>query len=63
MKNCDEAECGALVRAMAMEPTSFFSPFFASCSIAAVRLLLHAGRHAAALDHEAVDHAVNTVPL
>src|ERR1044071_6726334 len=32
MKNCALAECGSLVRAMAMVPTSFFRPFFASFS-------------------------------
>ena len=35
MKNCDDAECGALVRAIASVYLSFFSPLFASLAIGA----------------------------
>jgi hypothetical protein len=44
---------------MARVPVSFFSPFLASFWIgAAGGLLLHLGGEAAALDHEARNHAV-----
>jgi hypothetical protein len=44
-------------------PDLFFSPLFASLSTGArVSFLFQIGRHAAALDHEAVDHAVKYVP-
>ena len=59
MKNWALAECGSEVRAMAMLPRAFFRPLSASFSIGvARRLLLHAGLEAAALDHEAVDDAM-----
>ena len=31
--DCDDAECGSPVRAMAIEPRTFFKPFLASFSI------------------------------
>ncbi|MNR52218.1 hypothetical protein D3C85_1720190 [compost metagenome] len=35
MKNCEVAECGSLVRAMAMLPITFFRPLSASLAIGA----------------------------
>ena len=61
MKNCDVALSGADVRAMASVPASFFSPFddsFLIGGLLALALVLHVGGQAAALDHEAGDHAV-----
>ena len=59
MKNCAVAECGSLVRAIASVYSVFFRPLLASFWIgASVGFLLHARLEAAALDHEALDDAV-----
>ena len=63
MKNCDVAEFGSPVRAIAMVPGTFDRPAFTLCSDSIGdrrprRLLLEVAGEAAALDHEAGDHAV-----
>ena len=63
MKNCDVAECGSLVRAIAIVPGVFRMPALLDDlrfvdHRGARGLLLEVGREAAALDHEAVDDAV-----
>ena len=58
MKNCEVAELGLPVRAMAIVPRSFFRPLLASSGMGARVVFLHVCIHAAALDHEAIDDAV-----
>jgi hypothetical protein len=60
MKNCDVAELGSLVRAMARVPGTLAKPaFFDDSDSIGIggfgRLLLEVGGEPAALDHEAID--------
>ena len=59
MKNCDVALLTSFVRAIESVPRLFFRPLVASFLIGAwSALVLHVRREAAALDHEAGDHAM-----